>query len=94
MWLYVLMFVLTLVQGCALTLCALQVGRWLRILDFPDKQRKFHERATPRTGGLAVCTALVLGVGEAAWLGSSGTFAGVPHLMSGTVWMVISTVLL
>lgn len=93
MWLYVVLFGLTFVQSCALTLCALQVGRWFRILDFPDKHRKFHERATPRTGGLAVCAALVLGVGEAAWLGSNGILPGVPHL-DGTVWLVVSAVLL
>jgi UDP-GlcNAc:undecaprenyl-phosphate/decaprenyl-phosphate GlcNAc-1-phosphate transferase len=93
MWLYVLMFVLTLVQGCALTLCALQVGRRLRILDFPDKLRKLHERATPRTGGLAVCSALVLGVCEAGWLGSSGLLAEMPHV-GGTVWLIVSAVLL
>ena len=59
---YVVMFLVTLAQGCALTWCALHAGRWFRILDFPDKQRKLHAHATPRTGGVAVCAALVLGV--------------------------------
>jgi UDP-GlcNAc:undecaprenyl-phosphate GlcNAc-1-phosphate transferase len=70
MGLYVVMFAFTLAQGCLLTCGALHAGRWFRILDFPDKQRKLHAHATPRTGGLAVCAALVLGVIEAGWLHS------------------------
>jgi len=93
MWLYAVMFCITLVQGCALTYGALQTGRWFRILDFPDATRKQHARVTPRTGGLAVCSALVLGVCEASWFG----FAG--HPLDGaatgcTVYLLVSAVLL
>lgn len=81
---FVTIFVLALAQCCALTWCALRMGRRFRILDFPDKQRKFHAHATPRTGGLAVCGALALGVGEcvavnfAQWGGAAqaGRFTG------------------
>ncbi len=77
MWLFAVMFCITLLQGCALTYGALQTGRWFRILDFPDQSRKQHARVTPRTGGLAVCGALVLGVCEAAWFNEAGSpFAG------------------
>ena len=64
MWLYPAMFGITLLQGWVLTICAMLLGRWLRILDFPDRDRKLHTRVTPRTGGVAVCLALVLGVLE------------------------------
>src|SRR5258708_954696 len=73
MWWYAVMFCVTLLQGCALTYGALQAGRWFRILDFPDQARKQHAHVTPRTGGLAVCAALVLGVCEAAWLSAAGS---------------------
>jgi UDP-GlcNAc:undecaprenyl-phosphate GlcNAc-1-phosphate transferase len=65
MWLSVVLFVATVAESCALTWCAMHIGRRFRILDFPDKQRKLHSRATPRTGGLAICGALLLGVIEA-----------------------------
>jgi len=65
---YAVIFFATLIQGWMLTVCALFVGRWLRILDFPDKQRKLHARATPRTGGLALCAAFGLGVAESCFL--------------------------
>ncbi len=65
MWLSILLFVMTVAQACVLTFCALHAGRWFRILDFPDKNRKLHSRATPRTGGVGLCAALALGVVEA-----------------------------
>src|SRR5262245_50667246 len=76
--------VLVFAQCFALTWGALRMGQWFRILDFPDRQRKLHSRATPRTGGLAVCCALVLGVAEcvaanmAGWTGqaTAGRFSG------------------
>jgi len=51
MGVYAVIFFVTLAQACALTYCSLYLGRWLRILDFPDRDRKLHARATPRTGG-------------------------------------------
>ena len=69
MWLYPAMFRHPRwFQGCVLTICAMLLGHWLRILDFPDHERKLHERVTPRTGGVAVCLALVLGVLEWTWM--------------------------
>lgn len=99
MWLYALMFCMTLVQGCALTYGALQTGRWFRILDFPDQARKQHARVTPRTGGLAVCAALVLGVCEAAWFGFPSWFSSPVNPLDGaatrcTSYLLISAVLL
>lgn len=93
MWLYPAMFGITLLQGCVLTICAMLLGRWLRILDFPDQDRKLHARVTPRTGGVAVCLALVLGVLEWAWMANSGRIADVPQ-MNNTLFLVISAVLL
>src|SRR5215471_5300242 len=72
------LFVVTLAQCCALTYGALHIGRKFRILDFPDKQRKLHARATPRTGGVAIFLALVLAVAESAWLHGQGTFVEAP----------------
>ena len=93
MWLYAVMFCITLLQGCALTYGALQAGRWFRILDFPDQARKQHARVTPRTGGLAVCMALVVGVGEAAWLGASSNPLDAAATRC-TIYLLVSAVLL
>jgi UDP-GlcNAc:undecaprenyl-phosphate GlcNAc-1-phosphate transferase len=93
MWLYALLFLLTLAQGCALTALALHVGRRFRILDFPDKQRKLHARATPRTGGVAICAALLLGVVEAGILHSTSLFAD-PPATRFTVFLLASAMLL
>jgi UDP-N-acetylmuramyl pentapeptide phosphotransferase/UDP-N-acetylglucosamine-1-phosphate transferase len=93
MWPSVGLFIVTAVQACALTWCALHLGRRFRILDFPDKQRKLHSRATPRTGGLAICAALLLGVVEAR-------FWNVAHLgvetetVRFTAFLLLSAVLL
>jgi UDP-GlcNAc:undecaprenyl-phosphate GlcNAc-1-phosphate transferase len=105
MWLYPAMFGITLLQGCVLTLCAMLLGRWLRILDFPDHERKLHTRVTPRTGGVAVCLALVLGVLEWAWICHSGQSPNVPLLpadsqlpdipqSNNTFFLMVSAVLL
>lgn len=93
MWLYALMFCITLLQGCALTYGALQAGRWFRILDFPDQARKQHARVTPRTGGLAICSALVLGACEAAWLGASRNSLDTAATRC-TMYLLVSSVLL
>jgi UDP-GlcNAc:undecaprenyl-phosphate GlcNAc-1-phosphate transferase len=93
MWLYPAMFGVTLLQGCVLTICAMLLGRWLRILDFPDAERKRHTRVTPRTGGVAVTLALVLGVLEWAWMVNSGDVPDAPPL-SNTVYLLISALLL
>lgn len=93
MWFYGAIFLLTVAQASALTFCALFAGRWLRILDFPDKTRKLHSRATPRTGGVAICTALVLGVAEASWMhfGSIGSEAQTARF---TPFLLLSAILL
>ncbi|HEY3966784.1 MAG TPA: MraY family glycosyltransferase [Planctomycetaceae bacterium] len=93
MWLYPAMFGITLLQGCALTICAMLLGRWLRILDFPDQERKRHSRVTPRTGGVAVCVALVLGVLEWGWISNSGYVSDVPQ-MNDNSFLIVSAVLL
>jgi UDP-GlcNAc:undecaprenyl-phosphate GlcNAc-1-phosphate transferase len=93
MGLYAVLFLLTLAQGCALTAGALHLGRRLKILDFPDNQRKLHARATPRTGGLAICAALVLGVIEAGFLHSAALF-GDPQAARFTLYLLLSAILL
>src|SRR5262245_24149860 len=89
----VLLFLATVAQACGLTYCALYAGRWLRILDFPDKERKLHSRATPRTGGVAVCAALVLGVLECGFLQVAGFSADVDALRY-TTFLLLSAILL
>src|SRR5262245_9954777 len=93
MWLYASMFVIAVVQCCALTHGAMHVGRLFRILDFPDKQRKRHCRATPRTGGTALCAALILGVVEACCL-SSPRFVADVHAGRFTLFLLVSAALL
>lgn len=55
-------FGLALASSWALTHAAVLLGRRFRILDYPDQERKLHARATPRTGGLAVCLTLLSGI--------------------------------
>jgi UDP-GlcNAc:undecaprenyl-phosphate GlcNAc-1-phosphate transferase len=93
MWPSVGLFVVTVAQACALTCGAIHLGRWFRILDFPDKQRRLHTRATPRTGGLAICAALVLGVVEAPWLRAAAAGAG-GETSRFTTFLLLSAALL
>lgn len=89
-WL-VIAFGAALAASWGLTHLASSAGRHFRILDFPDKERKLHARATPRTGGLAVCLTLLCG---AALLASLGTPWLVPAASPRTGWLCVSTGLL
>ncbi len=40
---------------------AIWVGERFRILDIPDGKRKFHDKPTPRTGGIAFFFSLIIG---------------------------------
>jgi len=40
---------------------AIWIGQRFRILDVPDGKRKFHEKPTPRTGGIVFFFSLILG---------------------------------
>jgi len=93
MWLYALLFVITLAQACALTAAALRMGRWFRILDFPDNHRKLHAQATPRTGGVALCAALLLGVIEAGCLQATSLVAD-PQAARFILFLLLSAALL
>ncbi|MFN0056343.1 MAG: glycosyltransferase family 4 protein [Planctomycetales bacterium] len=62
MWFMVLIFGGALGASWGLTFLAMLLGRHFRILDYPDKERKRHARATPRTGGLAVLGTVLVGV--------------------------------
>lgn len=66
---------LVIAQCGVLTFAAIHLGRRWRILDFPDKERKQHARATPRMGGVAVFCSLVLGLAE--WVVLSGAWNAV-----------------
>ncbi|MBS0261780.1 MAG: undecaprenyl/decaprenyl-phosphate alpha-N-acetylglucosaminyl 1-phosphate transferase [Planctomycetes bacterium] len=93
MWLYPAMFGITLIQGCVLTIGAMHLGHWLRILDYPDQSRKRHARITPRTGGVAVCLSLLLGVAEWMALSQLGQLPDLPEL-NRTSYLLLSTALL
>jgi UDP-GlcNAc:undecaprenyl-phosphate GlcNAc-1-phosphate transferase len=69
MWVLAGILLLSIVQGSLLTSLAMRLARQFRFLDWPDKQRKLHGRATPLLGGLAVCSGLLLGVAECHLLG-------------------------
>lgn len=62
MWPLLLTLGVSTAVAYALTFPAAALGWRFRILDYPDQQRKLHSRATPRTGGLAVCLALIAGL--------------------------------
>src|SRR5688500_1890022 len=52
--------------------------RWARersLLDFPDDNRRRHQNPTPRIGGVAVFSAVVISVATGMWFG-----AAVPEL--------------
>src|SRR5262249_35814366 len=59
----------------------------------PDKQRKRHARATPRTGGMALCAALILGVIE-TWCFHSSRLTADPATGPYTVFLLLSAALL
>lgn len=61
---FVIVFALGVAQCYALTSGAIVFARHWRLLDWPDKDRKCHDRATPLMGGVAVMGALFLGVLE------------------------------
>src|SRR5262249_16923278 len=58
-----------------------------------DKQRKLHARATPRTGGLAVCGALLLAAGETVLFQAWGAPAEADPFRF-TPWLLLSASLL
>jgi UDP-GlcNAc:undecaprenyl-phosphate/decaprenyl-phosphate GlcNAc-1-phosphate transferase len=60
---------LAMAESALLTAMALFAARKLRILDYPDKHRKLHRRATPLMGGVAVVCAFTLGLWQCRWLG-------------------------
>lgn len=93
MWVLAGMLALSIVQGSLLTSLAMVFARQFRFLDWPDKQRKLHGRATPLLGGLAVCTGLLLGVAECHLLGY-GWLADGGRTAQFTVVLLLSTVLL
>jgi UDP-GlcNAc:undecaprenyl-phosphate GlcNAc-1-phosphate transferase len=61
MALHAFLFAFALTASFLLSFGAIGLGRRFRILDFPDRQRKLHQHATPRTGGLALFAVLGLG---------------------------------
>ena len=61
MWLLAASLSLALALCWTLTHLAKQLGHRFQILDLPDQGRKRHERATPRTGGLAICLTMLAG---------------------------------
>lgn len=74
--------------GAGLTALAEWGGRWWGILDLPDSERKFHARATPRTGGLAICLSfcVVTLLGTTAIRDVAGWSPS-----SGLAWLLSST---
>ncbi|MSR56436.1 MAG: undecaprenyl/decaprenyl-phosphate alpha-N-acetylglucosaminyl 1-phosphate transferase [Planctomycetaceae bacterium] len=93
MELLVVTFGAALASSWGLTHLASSVGRRFGILDYPDKERKWHARATPRTGGLAVCATLLAGAVLLIAFGSRlSTFVPPPSQL--TTWLSVSTALL
>lgn len=70
MGLFCAIFALAIAESFVLTSLAVVAARHLRLLDWPDKQRKLHARATPLMGGVAVILALFLGLFQCELAGS------------------------
>jgi UDP-GlcNAc:undecaprenyl-phosphate GlcNAc-1-phosphate transferase len=79
--------------GAGLTALAGWGGRRWGILDLPDTERKFHARATPRTGGLAICATFcavtLLGTSATPWLAGWAATPGLPWLLGSTVGLCL-----
>ena len=80
MWQSCLIFFLALGQCYLLTFVAIAVARRVRLLDWPDKQRKLHARATPLMGGVAVFVTL-LSVSAECWLAGYAGLADDPQFV-------------
>lgn len=82
------LYALTLALAAWWTHVAGVEGRRWGVLDLPDLDRKRHEAPTPRTGGMAICLALVVGLLTAWGVGrATGWFAG---LGESTCLMLVS----
>lgn len=93
MWLSVLIFALACGQCFLLTKVAIAVARHIRLLDWPDKDRKLHARATPLMGGVAVFLTLLLGAGQCYATGYAGLNAD-PHFVKFVAILLVSAGLL
>jgi UDP-GlcNAc:undecaprenyl-phosphate GlcNAc-1-phosphate transferase len=49
-----------LVLSLAILVNAEPLGRWLRVIDYPDNRRKLHARAMPLIGGIAMIVPLLI----------------------------------
>lgn len=92
MWPLAVTLGLALASSWTLTHLALVFGQRYQILDVPDQERKRHARATPRTGGLAVCLTMLIGTVALAWSGDAGIVAGPPSQVA--TLLGVSTALL
>ena len=86
------LYVLTLALAAWWTHVAGVQGRRWGVLDLPDLDRKRHEAPTPRTGGLAICLALVVGL-AAAW-GVGWATGRIDGLGTSTCRMLVSALAL
>lgn len=84
-----MIFALAVAESACLTALAIVAARRLRILDFPDKTRKLHRRATPLMGGVAVILAFGLGLLQCRWLGVDAVEAD-PRFEHLTLMMALS----
>ncbi len=84
-----MIFALAMVESACFTALAIVAARKLRILDFPDKTRKLHRRATPLMGGVAVILAFGLGLLQCRWLGVDAIEAD-PRFEHLTLMLIVS----
>ncbi|MFM7161323.1 MAG: glycosyltransferase family 4 protein, partial [Planctomycetaceae bacterium] len=79
--------------GAGLTALAEWGGRRWGILDLPDTERKFHARATPRTGGLAICASFcavtLLGTSSPPGLAGWTATPGLAWLLGSTIGLCL-----
>ena len=80
-------------QSALLTALAIVVARSLRLLDWPDKTRKLHRRATPLMGGVAIVLTLALTLWECQLAGVNWLTAD-PKVSHLTSMLVFTTALL
>ncbi len=92
-WTLAAIFTMAVAQCYLLTFVAMAVARQIRLLDWPDKDRKLHRRATPLMGGVAVICTFLLSVLECYLAGSEWVVAD-PNTTRLIVMLLVSTSLL
>ncbi len=74
----------------SLVIClnARAIGPWLRVVDYPDGDRKIHSAATPLVGGLAVTAPFLMACAQWWWGGPGNAVAGALVIAVGGAFLL------